>query len=133
MLKSQILLSWVTLVQDFQMMISRLFTHLKTPSRLLSSCYMFKAIVTIQNNCLFDSIKLEQEATFQAEPEKDFDPKAIKIIVGGTHSGYVCRGLIESFHKWFEMGYKIDAGIERKNGTAEHPEVYLYVSIRMTA
>ncbi|MEK7995575.1 MAG: hypothetical protein AAB403_17380 [Planctomycetota bacterium] len=81
----------------------------------------------------FDSIKLEQEATFQAEPEKDFDPKAIKIIVGGTHSGYVCRGLIESFHKWFEMGYKIDAGIERKNGTVEHPEIYLYVSIRMTA
>lgn len=80
----------------------------------------------------FESIKLEQEATFQAEPENKVDPKAIKIIVGGAHLGYACRGLIESFHKWFEMGYKIDAGIERKNGTAEHPEIYLYVSIKMT-
>jgi hypothetical protein len=78
----------------------------------------------------FDSIKLEQEATFQAEPENKFDPKAIKIIVGGIHAGYVCRGRLESFHKWFEMGYKIDASIERKNGTAERPEIYLYVSIK---
>ena len=81
----------------------------------------------------FDSIKLEQEATFQAEPENEVDPKAIKIIISGTHSGYVCRGLLESFHKWFEMNFKIDASIERKNGTAKHPEIYLYVSIKMTA
>lgn len=78
----------------------------------------------------FASIKLEQEATFQAEPKNEIDPKAIKIIVGGAHVGYVCRGLTESFHKWFEMGYKIDASIERKNGTAEQPEIYLYVSIK---
>jgi hypothetical protein len=79
----------------------------------------------------FASINLEQEATFQTEPENKIDPKAIKIIVGGTHAGYVCRGLAESFHKWFEMGYKIDASIERKNGTVERPEISLYVSIKM--
>jgi hypothetical protein len=79
----------------------------------------------------FDSIKMEQEATFQAEPENEFDPKAIKIIIGGVHGGYVCRRLTESFHKWFEMGYKIDASIERKNGTAERPEIYLYVSVEV--
>ena len=79
----------------------------------------------------FDSIKLEQKASFQAEPENEIDPKAIKIIVGGTHAGYVCRGLTEAFHKWFEMGHKIDASIERKNGTAARPEIYLYVSIKM--
>ena len=81
----------------------------------------------------FDSITLEQKAIFQAEPENEFDPKAIKILIGGVHSGYVCRGLIESFLKWFEMGYKIDAGIERKNGTTEHPEIYLFVSVTMPA
>ncbi len=78
----------------------------------------------------FDSIKLEQEATFQAEPENEFDPKAIKIIIGGNHAGYICRGLTESFHKWFEMDYNITASIERKNGTSEQPEIYLYVSIK---
>jgi hypothetical protein len=81
----------------------------------------------------FDSIKLEQEATFSVEPENEFDSKAIKIIVGGTHAGYVCLGLTESFHKWFMMGYEIDASIERKNGTAEHPEIYLYVSVKIPA
>jgi hypothetical protein len=77
----------------------------------------------------FDGIELEQEAMFQAEPENQFDPKAIKIIMGGTHSGYVCRGLVDSFHKWFERGYKIEATVERKNGTEERPDIYLYVSV----
>ena len=77
------------------------------------------------------NIRLEQEAAFQAEPENKIDPKAVKIIVSGTHVGYVCRGLTESFHKWFEMGYKIDASIERINGTNDRPEIYLYVSVKM--
>lgn len=81
----------------------------------------------------FGSVKLGQEASFQAEPENEFDPKAVRILVTGIHSGYVCRGLTESFHKWFRMGYKIDASVERKNGTVEHPEIFLYVSIQKTA
>ena len=79
----------------------------------------------------FENIKLEQKATFQAEPENEFDPKAIKVLVGGIHAGYVCHGLAESFHKWLDIGYKIEASIERKNGTAQQPEIYLYVSIKM--
>lgn len=77
------------------------------------------------------SLRLEQEATFQAEPENEIDPKAIKIIIGGAHAGYVCRGLTESFHKWFEADYKIDANIERINGPEKRPEIYLYVSVKM--
>jgi hypothetical protein len=77
----------------------------------------------------FNSIKLEQKATFQTEPENEFDTKAIKIIIGGIHAGYVCHGLTESFYKWFKMDYKIEASIEKKNGTEEQPEIYLYVSI----
>lgn len=79
------------------------------------------------------SLMLEQEAAFQAEPENEIDPKAIKIIIGGDHAGYVCRGFTESFHKWFEAGYKIDANIERINGPEKRPEIYLYVSIKMPA
>ena len=77
----------------------------------------------------FGSIELGQNATFCAEPGNEIDPKAIKIIIGEVHVGYVCRGLTESFHKWFEMGYNINASIERKNGTVERPEIYLYVSV----
>ena len=83
------------------------------------------------NQLPLSSIKQGQEAVFQPEPENEFDSRAVKIIINGTHVGYVCRGLTESFHKWFEMGYKIDASIERKNGTAERPDIYLYVSIKM--
>jgi hypothetical protein len=78
----------------------------------------------------FASIKLGQEAIFQAEPDNKFDPRAIKIIINGTRAGYVCRGLTESFHKWFAVGYTIDASIERINGTEERPEIYLYVSVK---
>jgi len=76
------------------------------------------------------NIKLEQEAAFQAEPENKIDPKAVKIIVRGTHVGYVCRGLTESFHKWFAASYKVSANVERMNGAGEHPEIYLYVTVK---
>lgn len=77
----------------------------------------------------FDDIKIEQEATFQAEPENKFDPNAIKIMIAGIHIGYICRGLTESFHKWFKKGYKIEASVERKNGTSSKSEIFLYVSV----
>jgi hypothetical protein len=80
----------------------------------------------------FASIKLEQEALFQAEPENKFDPRAIKIIINGTRAGYVCRGLTESFHKWFAAGYVVTASVERINGIEEQPEIYLYVSVKAT-
>jgi len=77
----------------------------------------------------FVNIKLEQEATFQAEPENGFDPRAIKVIIDGIRAGYVCRGLAESFHKWFAAGYVVTANVERINGTEKQPEIYLYVSV----
>ena len=77
----------------------------------------------------FASIKLEQEAIFQAEPENPADPKAIRIVLNGVRAGYVCRGLTESFHKWFAAGYAVNANVERINGTDKLPEIYLYVSV----
>jgi len=77
----------------------------------------------------FASIKPEQKAIFESEPENPADPKAIRIIINGTCAGYVCRGLTESFHKWFEADYTITGSIERINGTEDKPEIYLYVSV----
>ena len=77
-----------------------------------------------------DRIELGQEATFQAEPENKSDPKAIKVIIGGTHADYVCRGLTDSFHRWFAADYKITASIERINGTTDRPDIYLFVSVK---
>ncbi|MGA1843384.1 MAG: hypothetical protein ACMUIS_02340 [bacterium] len=77
----------------------------------------------------FAGIKPEQQAIFQAEPENPADPKAIKIIINGSRAGYVCRGLTESFHKWFGAGYMVTGSVERINGTEQQPEIYLYVSV----
>jgi len=77
----------------------------------------------------FASIKLEQEAIFQAERENPADLKAIKIVLNGVRAGYVCRGLTESFHKWFAAGHAVSANVERINGTHKLPEIYLYVSV----
>jgi hypothetical protein len=76
-------------------------------------------------------INQEQEAIFQPEPENEFDSRAIKIIINEIRAGYVCRGLSESFHRWFGEGYKINASVERINGSENKPEIYLYVSVKM--
>lgn len=81
------------------------------------------------NRLPLDKIILEQEATFTPEPENKIDPKAIKIILDGIHIGYICHGFTESFFKWFNLGYKINASVERKNGTTERPEIYLYITV----
>lgn len=78
------------------------------------------------------SLKMEQTASFQPEPENKVDPNAIKIIINGMCAGYVSRGLTNSFHKWFAAGYTIEASLERINGTGDKPEIYLYVSVNAT-
>jgi len=77
----------------------------------------------------FASIKPEQKAILQSEPENPADPKAIRIIINGIRAGYVCRGLTESFHKWFASDYTITGSTERINGTEDQPEIHLYVSV----
>ncbi|HEG43553.1 MAG TPA: hypothetical protein ENH94_05845 [Phycisphaerales bacterium] len=70
------------------------------------------------------------QAVFEADPDNEFDPKAIKIIINNVTIGYVCRGLTGSFHKWMDAGLAISAYVERINGTVERPKVFLYVSIK---
>ncbi|HIJ70855.1 MAG TPA: hypothetical protein HPP87_05770 [Planctomycetes bacterium] len=77
-----------------------------------------------------DCIEQGQEATFEVEPGNEFDPRAIKIIINGVRAGYVCRGLTESFHSWFEARCRIDASVERINGMQGRPDIYLFVSVK---
>ena len=135
-LKSQISPFWVIPVQNFQMTQGGL-PSLAGPRAAAVPPFEFLLHVQgyhyYKEQLPFDSIKLEQKAAFQAEPKNEFDPNAIKVLIDGIHVGHVCRGLTKSFHKWFDMGYKIDASIERKNGTSQRPELYLYVSIKLSS
>jgi len=70
------------------------------------------------------------QAYFEAEPDNPRDRQAIKILIGGVHIGYVCRGLTGSFHDWIRRGLTISASVERINGTEHKPKIYLYVSVK---
>ncbi len=70
------------------------------------------------------------QAGFEAEPDNEFDPEAIKIIINDVKVGYVSRGLTGSFHEWMQAGLAISAYVERINGTEQNPEIYLYVSVK---
>lgn len=72
----------------------------------------------------------DMQACFEAEPDNQYDPEAIKIIINGVRVGYVCRGLTSSFHKWMQSGLTISAYVERINGTEQNPTIYLYVSVK---
>ena len=72
----------------------------------------------------------DMQACFEAEPDNQHDPKAIKIIINDIRVGYVCRGLTGSFHKWMQSGLTISAYVERINGTEQNPTIYLYVSVK---
>ena len=72
----------------------------------------------------------DMQAFFEAEPDNPRDRQAIKILIGGLHVGYVCRGLTASFHDWIRRGLEISAYVERINGTEHKPKIYLYVSVK---
>jgi hypothetical protein len=72
----------------------------------------------------------DMQAGFEAEPDNEFDPEAIKIIINDVKVGYVSRGLTGSFHEWMQAGLAISAYVERINGIEQNPEIYLYVSVK---
>ena len=76
------------------------------------------------------SLSTDMQACFEAEPDNPKDPQAIKILIGGVHVGYVCRGLTASFHDWIRRGLAISAYVERINGTEHKPKIYLYVAVK---
>ena len=76
------------------------------------------------------SLSDDMQACFEAEPDNQHDPEAIKIIINDVIAGYVCRGLTCSFHKWMQSDLTISAYVERINGAEQNPEIYLYVSVK---
>jgi len=83
-----------------------------------------------QEQLPFTELSEDMQAGFEAEPDNEFDPEAIKIIINGVRVGYVCRGLTGSFHKWMKASLAISAYVERINGTVQKPKIFLYVSVK---
>ena len=76
-----------------------------------------------------ESLDESIDVDFQKEPDNQYDSNAISVLFDGKRSGYICRGLLDSFHKWIDRGFQISANIEKINGTAEYPIVSIFVTV----
>lgn len=80
-----------------------------------------------------DNLAIGMSAAFQPEPDNEKDADAVCVMLDGAIIGYAARGLAKQMGEWMEKGYVITATIERINGTAEKPSVFLFVTVQYPA
>ncbi|GES47134.1 hypothetical protein RsS62_63860 [Rhizobium dioscoreae] len=68
------------------------------------------------------------------EPENEWDPSAVMVFAQGKKVGYINKFQCAAFKKWIQES-RVGAVIERVNGTATHPRLYIFarVSSRLTS
>lgn len=84
------------------------------------------------SNLSVDDIIVGTEVFFKPEPDNPFDPRAIMVMIDRRKIGYVNRGLLDSFHQWIKET-RLHAWVERTNGSAKRPLVYLFVKVSKPA
>ena len=62
------------------------------------------------------------------EPNNQWDPHAITILVRGQTVGYINRFQCSAFRQWI-VERRVTAVIERMNGTIDHPRLYIFAKI----
>lgn len=67
--------------------------------------------------------------SFQAEPTNEHDPNAIMIMMDRSRIGYVNRLQASAVHRWIAE-CSVEATIERINGSAERPRIFVFVKVR---
>jgi len=67
----------------------------------------------------------DMQVRFFPEPENEVDHKAIRIEAGGRKIGYVKRAQRDAVASWLAR-CDVEASIDRFNGTAERPVVYVF-------
>jgi hypothetical protein len=77
---------------------------------------------------LAESLRVGCAAMLVPEPENPNDNGAIRIEAGGHRIGYVNRLQCPAVHRWLERG-QVDAVVERINGTAERPAIYVFCRV----
>jgi hypothetical protein len=72
-----------------------------------------------------NELEIDMPVAFVPEPDNETDSKALRMEVGGRCIGYVKRVQRDVAMSWLAR-YDVDARIERFNGTAERPLVYVF-------
>jgi hypothetical protein len=83
-----------------------------------------------QHNLAIDDIYIGDPVIFKAENENQHDANATGIYFGGVRIGFVDRAQAPAFRQWLRRGYSVKGTIERLNGTADRPAVYVFVTVR---
>ncbi|GBR77423.1 hypothetical protein RDn1_082 [Candidatus Termititenax dinenymphae] len=76
-------------------------------------------------------LKEGQVVSLQKDTKNPVDSTAIKIIFNGIKLGYINRALLPVFNKWFDNNSIKKTVIERINGTATTPKLYLFVRMKV--
>lgn len=77
---------------------------------------------------LHDWIEVGARAELLAEPENEFDPNAVQIRVAGEKIGNINRLQASTFLHWLRT-CKVEATIERLNGSTDRPRAYVFVRV----
>ncbi|WP_109118446.1 HIRAN domain-containing protein [Azospirillum sp. TSO22-1] len=77
---------------------------------------------------LVDGIRAGDHVFLIPEPTNIHDDQAIQVVWKGQCVGYINRLQTEAFHRWLSSG-KVQARVDRVNGTTERPRLYLFVEV----
>lgn len=76
-------------------------------------------------NIGLDELSVGMSVTFAPESDNKWDTNALRMEVDGRRIGYVKRAQRDAVMNWLTH-YRVDAVLERFNGTAERPIVYVF-------
>lgn len=74
-------------------------------------------------------IEIGEQVLFEPEPNNQFDPQAIKVLLRGEVVGYINRCQTAVFHTWL-VHNSVVGFVDRKNGTVAKPRLLLFVSVK---
>jgi len=80
---------------------------------------------------VFDQLKIGQELQLKADPENDYDPRAVAIYFGDVKLGYVPRDSNREIRKFLDCGHDLfETKISQVSPDA-HPEAQVRVVIKV--
>jgi hypothetical protein len=74
-------------------------------------------------------LEVGQPVQIAAEADNAYDPNAVATLVDGIKIGNINRLQAVAFLGWLRT-HSVEAIVERINGNAERPRVFLFVTVR---
>lgn len=102
------------------------FENVEGPCELLTKIAGFRYYEGINH---YQKIQVDAPVHLEPEPSNVVDPHAVMVLLGDIKLGYINTIQAPAVSRWIEQGKNIQAVIERKNGTAERPQIYIFISV----